>query len=368
MKRPKGFRYSAGELPARNAGAPEPEDHEGEDEQQTLDLSDRFPRLPAVVSKDANESDPSEEESFAVDENENIFFDDEGEAQETVEILPVKKRRSKALAELWTRNEADADFTRAKQELKQAERNRKRRERGERHRFTQHQREFRTRVFIALGAVTLLVLSVAVGVFTPLMAVKHIEVRGSDRVPVETITESLHALEGTPLAMVSDADVHQGLRELSLLQSFEIEKIPPHTLRVVVIEREPVVAVPRGDDLLLIDPSGVQIGTVARDERPQGIPVVRGIGTDFTSDRFISMATVLRAMPEESRGQIAEISAETPHQISMIMSDGLPVVWGDSTNNNRKALVLGSMLEALTEVPLRSVDVSSPEAPVYVPA
>ncbi|WP_217132627.1 cell division protein FtsQ/DivIB [Leucobacter chinensis] len=402
MKRPKGFRYSEGtpgEWPrprdheepreAEPAGEPEapsiaPGDAGVEHDETTAEtvqlLSatsvrfDRFGELPSLDDDlDAGAFDARLGDSEAhTDANESAWAEDE-DAQPTVSIVPAggSRLRGKASSQLEAftdRRAADAQYREAKKEARAAERGRKKRERHERLRFSHHQRLRRRRQLIALSAVSILVLSVLVGVFTPLMSVRVIEVRGVDRVPEAAVIDALEGVKGRPLALVTDDSVHEKLEGLTLLQSFEVEKIPPHTLAVVVQERVPVVAVPQNEEVMLVDASGVRIDVVPQAERPEGIPLVRGVGTDFSSDAFTAMATVLSAMPEVTRNRITEISAETPQQVQVTLGSGVPVLWGDSANNARKSAVLEAMLTALGDVALQSIDVSSPDAPVYIPA
>ena len=317
-----------------------------------------------------------ESDEFLLQADDSVHDPDTLETQDISDIVEHRRPVGQALRERLKRSkpskrarrkEADAEYLEAKRAFRQAERERKRRERHERHRFTQQQRIARRRLLIALSAVSVLLLAVGVGVFTPLMSVQEIDVRGTDRIPVASITEALQPVEGRPLALVTDDDVQTRLEPLSLIESFSAEKIPPRTLRIVVTERQPVVAIPHGEHLLLVDPAGVRIDQIARDARPEGIPLAQGVGTEYDSDEFIAMATALKSMPDEVRNRIGEVSASTPQQITVTLTDGLPVVWGDAAQNTRKAMVLEAMLDALTGVSLRSVDVSSPDAPVYVP-
>ncbi|MDA3148110.1 cell division protein FtsQ/DivIB [Leucobacter sp. UCMA 4100] len=423
MKRPKGFRYSEGtpgewprprdhEEPGEREPSGEPEaphvvaaqyigGQSDETSAETVQLSsgtsarfDGFGELPALddaldadafdaqlgdgvareypahddaVGSGSGQADEADEGAEA-----GSWGDDE-DAQPTVSIVPagVSRFRGKAGAQLEAfsdRRAADAQYRDAKKEVRAAERGRKKRERHERLRFSQHQRQRRRVQLIALSAVSILVLSVLVGVFTPLMSVRVIEVRGADRVPEAEIIDALDGVKGMPLALVTDDAVHEKLEGLTLLQNFEVEKIPPHTLTVVVQERVPVVAVPQNEEVMLVDASGVRIDVVPQAERPEGIPLVRGVGTDFSSDAFTAMATVLSAMPDVTRNRITEISAETPQQVQVTLGSGVPVLWGDSANNARKSAVLEAMLTALGDVALQSIDVSSPDAPVYIPA
>lgn len=385
MKRPKGFRYAPNEEPLAGlsptlADEPIPDEPDANkaDAPETIPVeSVAAVSVPAELEGASLGADLSPDEHVEpiggdatgtqAEDHETWVIDplpDESDAEPS-EILPEQESW---ISRLRKRSEADEEYRAAKRAVKHAERQRKRRERRERGRFTQEQRAARNRLFIALGAITVLVLSVGIGAFTPLMSVKNVDVRGTDRVPVATITDALEPLQNRPLALVTDDEVHQYLAPLTLLESFAVEKIPPSTLRIVVHEREPVVAVPHGDSLLLIDPAGVRIDQVPREERPAGIPIAQGIGSEYSTDEFRAMAAVLRGMPDDLRVRIAEVSAETPQQVKLTLDDGLPVMWGDATQNSRKAVVLDSMLQALAEVALKSVDVSSPEAPVYVPA
>lgn len=383
MKRPKGFRYAPEPAQPQPGSVPDVEERI-----QSVVPAEAEPQVPVVGPTDEDSAEtvqlagPGEtafDDFGELPQADGISEDLPGEVlsgddeQATVDLTPVRRTSiagvaSKSVAMLHDRREADAEYRQAKKEVRAAERGRKRRERGERLRFSKHQRQRRRQQLIALSAVSVLVLSVLVGVFTPLMAVRTIEVRGAERVPVETITEALDELRGVPLALVTDASVREKLSGLSLLQTFEVEKVPPNTLKVVVHERVPVVAVPKGEELTLVDASGVTIDVVAQAERPEGIPVVRGVTTDFTTDEYVAMATVMTAMPEATRNRVAEMSAGTPQQVQLVIGGGVPVIWGDATQNVRKATVLEAMLTALDGVALSSIDVSSPDAPVYVPA
>lgn len=256
----------------------------------------------------------------------------------------------------------------ARIQLRHAKKLRRRREREERRRFTKHSRARRRRVMVVLGALTILALFVGVGLFTPVMSVRHVEIVGASRVPKEEITAALDGVSGEPLALVSDDRVFEALQAFDLIETYAIEKIPPSTLRIVINEREPVVAVLQGDAFVLMDPSGVTIDTVSADELPDTIPVFRGAPSDPSSPVFREVSRALRNMPFELKGLIHEVSANTPQQITLVLRTGLRVIWGDASETRRKAVVFTAMLEALgEETPASVIDVSAPGAPVYVP-
>lgn len=354
MKRPRGFSYDsdADDLFPVSESHPTPHD-DAADNPDALETVEIIPSSRITSHRDVDLADLTAQDLDATDVS---AIDSEAEDVDATGVIIPSNFESGRHA-----------LQDAKRRVKQAERDRKRRERKERRRFTQHQRVRRWKGLVLGGAVLLVVVFVAVGVFTPLMAVETVEVRGADRVEETTIVEALEGVVGIPLALVTDEDVREALSGMPLLLSYEVEKIPPHTLRVVVRERQPVVAIPQGEHLRLVDPSGVEITKVPVADRPDGIPVAKGVGEAFESESFVALTTALQAMPPDLRERIVEISADTPQQIQLMLSDGLIVMWGDASSNARKAIVLESILEALTDVSVRTIDVSSPEAPVYVP-
>lgn len=393
MKRPKGFAESdaqqhesleqsaqeresqlpAGEETADYPAAETHEDHHPAWGARIARFVRRSPQGDAedIVTQDPDSEEEQEAENGPEPENEfaetiELFTGETGnDRQETQELIPA---RSTGFLDKFSRKQPKAEgFVAAEKAYKQAQRERRKRERHERKRFTWAQRMRRRNALIALSAVSLLVLTVIVGVFTPLMSVQTIEVRGTDRVAPDEITQALTGVIGTPLALVDDEQVGTALGSLELLQSFEVDKIPPHTLRVVVRERQPVVAIPQGESVRLIDPAGIEVATVDKGERPEGIPVTKGIGEDFTSETFISISQAIIRIPEQMRNMLREVSAETPQQIVFVLEQGIPVLWGDADDSVKKAFVLQAMLEALGDTPVKSIDVSSPEAPVFIP-
>lgn len=265
-----------------------------------------------------------------------------------------------------TQARSDAQLLRnAKKRVRTAERGRKRREKHEQRRFSAHARKRKRRVITVVSAVASLAIFVAVGVLTPIMSVRNIEVAGVSRVPAGELVESLMPLKGTPLALVRHQDVHTALEGFPLIQQYSIQKVPPSSLIVTIQERQPAIAVERGDETVLVDPAGVVIETLPSDARPAEVPLGVGIGSDLTSDRFRVAAQVISAIPKETRTLIDSVAAPTPQSITLTLDSGVEVMWGDVTNTSRKLLVLESMLLALADTPVTHIDVSSPSAPVF---
>lgn len=255
----------------------------------------------------------------------------------------------------------DRGLHRARQELKQAERQRRHRERREQRRFTGHVRARRRRWLIAVSAVLGLALFVAAGVFTPIMAVREIEVQGAEAVNAEELRGALSRFEGVPIALVDDREVHRALEPFPLIQRYAIERIPPHTLLVRIEERTPVIALERDSSFELFDPAGVLLASVP--ERPVGVPLGSAELTDTASPAFVAASAVIRDLPDDIRQQLASVRASNAQDVSFVLVGGTEVVWGEATQTQRKAVVLRSLLASIGAPSM--IDVSVPDAPVF---
>ena len=268
----------------------------------------------------------------------------------------------KGLAKLWT-GQTDDPVTAAEKRVKDAARQVKKREKRERRRFSAASRK-RKRVWLISGvAVLSLALFVFVGVFTPLMSVRTIEIDGAVAANPADIEQALTRFAGTPLALVPDADVAQALEPFPLIERYAVERIPPETLRVRIVERVPVIAVEADGAFRLYDAAGVLVG--AADARPEGVALAEGRVVDLQSEAFASAATVLRDVPWDLRAQIVSVSGASGQDTVLNLTSGVEVMWGGADLNARKAIVLTSILNSLAGTPVSYVDVSSTEAPVF---
>lgn len=249
----------------------------------------------------------------------------------------------------------------AKRHLKRAQRSVRTRERREQRRFTAHVRRRRLNWMIVGGAVLVLALFVAIGVLSPLTAVREVEVVGAENVDVAAVEEALTRFEGTPLALVDQREVHRALEPFPLIQRYSVERIPPHTLRVQIQERDGVIAIPRGKKFDLFDPAGVQVDTVK--SAPKGVPVATGRVKTISSPAFAAAAQVIRDMPHDIRKRLVGVSASSAQDVTFELSNGKQVVWGDVGETQRKAVVLRALLKAAKSATV--FDVSAPEAPVF---
>ena len=279
----------------------------------------------------------------------------------TVELGGLERGRGRGLVR---RAEREEDPLRAaERRYAAAARERKRQARRERRRFSAESRGRRRRWIIVLSAVGALFLFVGAGVFTPLMAVQEVQVTGAQSVNAADVQRALERFNGTPLALVDDAEVHRALEPFPLIQRYAVERVPPHTLVVRIEERVPVVSIASSDGVSLYDAAGVLLGAAAA--APAGVPLGEGAMTDLSSPAFRSASRALRDMPAELRSQITGVTASSAQDVTFTLSSGVSVLWGDADQSRRKAVVLQSMLTSLAGQAISRIDVSSTEAPVF---
>ena len=219
------------------------------------------------------------------------------------------------------------------------------------------------RAAIAGGAV---VLGLVVGWLmfgSTALAVQHIEVEGLHRVPAEAVQAAVRFEVGQPMALIAPQAAAERVVALPLVRSARVVRSWPSTLRVVVVEREPLAAVPAaGGRLALVDGDGVVVDTVAAAQAPAGLP-------RLDVDVARSGAATLRAarqvsddLPAALRPTVRRITAATPDAVTLLLADGTTVTWGSADDGPRKA----EALLALHPRPLphpAAVDVSSPDTP-----
>ncbi|PZF10632.1 hypothetical protein DEJ25_12420 [Curtobacterium sp. MCPF17_011] len=216
-------------------------------------------------------------------------------------------------------------------------------ERAEVRRFTRRSRHRRAAWITAGGVVVVLVVSILVAVFSPLMALQTIEVKGTDRVDAAQVRAALSGQIGTPLARIDLDEVQQRIAGFPLIESYVTEEEPPHTLVVTVTERTPVVAVQSGKTFDLVDPAGIVVQSTTK--RPDGMPVADIGRAALGSTVFRTMTEVVLAMPASVRDQVSGIAASTSDDVTLTMSDGSSVVWGSPDESAAKATLLAALVQ-----------------------
>lgn len=217
---------------------------------------------------------------------------------------------------------------------------------------------------IAVGLTATLVTllgTVATVTLSPLMALDEVQVLGTERLSAAEVESSLELHLGTPLALLDESGIRDDLAEFRLIRSYSTEIVPPHTLVVRIVEREPVGAIERDGAVELVDAAGVVVESST--ERPEGIPVIRVSALDPDEPAFRGVSSVLVALPSAVRSRVDIITATTRDDVSFTMTGaGHEVIWGSDERSAYKARVLEAAIEATDQGVAWVYDVSAPDS------
>lgn len=223
----------------------------------------------------------------------------------------------------------------------------------------------RTRFLLAgsaVASVLVLVGLVLATMFTPMLAIENIDVVGTHRVKTETVKNAVKSLIGTPLTMVNDNQIQQRLEAFPLIESFTTVSLPPHTLQIVILERQPIGIVNVGGTDYLYDPAGVQIEPTKATGR---YPRVLVNGDPHDNSNYRAAIDVLLAMPVDVFPRVSSIQATSKDDVRIRLRGiaNQQILWGDSSNSILKSKVLAALMANTKSKQSLTFDVSSPKTP-----
>ena len=207
----------------------------------------------------------------------------------------------------------------------------------------------------------LLMIGLAVGIvwavyFSSLLAVQGVEITGATELSAADVRQAAAVPVGEPLARVDLDQVRARVESLAAVKSADVTRKWPDRVVVSVEERVAVAVVEIGGRIRGMDDAGVVFRDYPR--APADLPHVR-TSTDTRSDALEEAARVVGALPEEISRIVDHVAVETVDQISLVLRDGRTVVWGSADESDKKALVLGVLLQE----PHQTYDVSVPGQP-----
>jgi cell division protein FtsQ len=205
-----------------------------------------------------------------------------------------------------------------------------------------------TAVVVGVGAWLLLVSS--------LFGVAHVQVLGVDRVDRTELVKAAAIVDGTPLARLDTRGVAGRIERIPAVRSVEVRRDWPRGVTVVVHERVPAAVRERGTGFVLVDRTGVVFGQVA--DRPRDLPLVSA-PVSAGAPALRAALDALDAVPLSIRAQVRSVRAASVDEVTLQLTRGRSVVWGDPGLGRRKGQVLAVLLTRKARV----YDVSVPDAP-----
>lgn len=218
------------------------------------------------------------------------------------------------------------------------------------------------RLLAALGVVAVAGIA-AVVVYSPLLAVNRVDVRGAGPLRA-TVVAAAHVSAGAPIVFVDSGGVAAAVRHLPAVESARVDRSFPHTVTVTVTLRAPVAwapILPAG--AALVDRHGVVIARTAT--APIGLPELLGLtkvpapgGLVAPNAPAALAAALLPALP----GRVVGITL-SPTGLVVGVLGGPQLRFGDTLALAVKAHTAAALLGALVH-PATYLDVSVPAAPV----
>lgn len=250
--------------------------------------------------------------------------------------------------------------------LRQARKDRSKVERGEVRRFTKRSRRRRMLWLGALGTAALLVVGVTLTAFSPLMALRTIDVEGTSRIKAADVESALKDQLGKPLPLVDFGAVKTDLANFPLIRSYSTESHPPDTLVVRIVERTPIGILTAGKEFRVVDAAKVTISSGPT--RPVGLPIIAAsgaAGAAGTPSGFASAVAVLQSLPASVLSSVDTISAETKDDVTFtLLGSGAKVIWGSPDQSDLKAADLAALVKSAGADSASVFDVSSPHSVV----
>jgi len=224
----------------------------------------------------------------------------------------------------------------------------------------------RRRVLLWTGGVlAAIVAMILVLMYSPLLAIRGIEIEGNRLASDDAVAGALEPLVGVPLPQVGPGRVLQLLSGLEPVADVVVQAKAPHTLQVSVVEHVPVAVLKDGKKLSLVGEDGRTLAPLAK-RSDALLPVISASAATGDPAVFRTLTHVLAGLPASVLAQLDYAGAKTIDSVELTLSNGKTVVWGNEERGGQKARVLQALLKVKDDPrsPVEVYDVSSPDQPV----
>lgn len=221
----------------------------------------------------------------------------------------------------------------------------------------------RRRLNVVLALVCAVVWSM-VGLRSSLVDVDRVQVDGAEQTPAGQVRTAAEVGRGEPMVSVDQGAAAEAVAALPWVDEVRVERMWPGTVRIVVVEREPVavVATPTGD--ALVDGEGRVLAEAGSDTAPIRLEGRRDAAPGDTlpaADRVV-LAVVGRLPPP--LGADVEAATAEDRGVVLALGEGWSVVIGDDADLEAKAGAALAVRDAADPADGCTIDVRVPSAPV----
>ncbi|MGH3734859.1 MAG: cell division protein FtsQ/DivIB [Micromonosporaceae bacterium] len=207
----------------------------------------------------------------------------------------------------------------------------------------------------ALATVAVVAAAVWVVFGTGVFAVAKVEVTGTKVLTPDQVRGAAVVVIGTPLARLDTEGITARVSRLAPVARVAVERHWPDTVVIRVTERTPVAAVPYARRYSVIDATGVVFQRVPR--RPRELPLVELARPGPKDPATRDALRVLAALTPQLRVVLVKLAAPATTRITLHLTKGRTVIWGDAEHSTRKAQAASALLKRAAKV----IDVSAPD-------
>jgi cell division protein FtsQ len=198
--------------------------------------------------------------------------------------------------------------------------------------------------------------------FSDVLAVRHVVVTGETTLSEAQVMERARVVEGRPLARTDVLAVETRVAAMERVQSVEVSRSWPRTVRIELVERTPVAWITVDGEVRGLDRFGVDFRRY--DKAPKGllearVPVTDARQRQQTLEAVARVVAVIESRDPALRKQVQHVSAESKDSLVLNLTKGRSVTWGSAADAKRKLVVL----EPLLRLDATTYDVSAPDQP-----
>jgi cell division protein FtsQ len=193
-----------------------------------------------------------------------------------------------------------------------------------------------------------------------------VQVDGAVSLSAGEVRDAAGVRTGTPLLRVDTDAARARVARLPQISSVQVARGWPSSVVITVTERVPIAVVESAGQRYLVDHEGVLFDTITGDPPPGVVPL--DVRNPKAGDRALGAGlAALASLPRAVRSEVVSARATTAEDVTLSLSDGTTVLWGDGADSEAKGRVLSALLEQISAGsldPAQTIDVSAPDAVV----
>jgi cell division protein FtsQ len=217
-------------------------------------------------------------------------------------------------------------------------------------------------VLLAIGLCTALTRS-------PFLRIEEIEVSGNVHLSADDVIARAGVPAEETLLGVEEDEIESRLAEDPWIESAEISRGLPSTLRIHVEERTAIALVDTGMSFWAID-GNARVLSESQPETATALPAIRNVpdfvaepGTVTESDILRNAVRVLVGVSPALLAEVRVVNAPSVNETGLVTADSIEIMLGEASRLDEKsAVVLNILAERRAEVVF--IDVRSVERPI----